>query len=86
MVNNCNTVTGTGVGKMTVFYDAKNEYQLAEVEEVLEAGGIEYSVKVDKSGNEFKEVMVAEEDVPRAEELLYLSSRRIFCSLAQGCN
>lgn len=69
---------------MTAFYDAKYDYQLAEVEEILEAAGIEYSVNGGRSSDEIKELMVAEEDVPKAEELLYLSSRRIFCSLSHG--
>ncbi|GFO63367.1 DUF2007 domain-containing protein [Geomonas paludis] len=55
---------------MVKFYDAKSEAELARVEAVLKQGGIEYFVtglgKEEVSG----EIEVAEEDLPRAEELL----------------
>ena len=55
---------------MVKFYDAKTEVELARVEAVLKQGGIEYFVtglaKEEVSG----EIEVAEEDLPRAEELL----------------
>lgn len=55
---------------MVKFYDAKSETELARVEAVLKQGGVEYCVtglaKEDVSG----EIEVAEEDLPRAEELL----------------
>ncbi|MBJ6750155.1 putative signal transducing protein [Geomonas anaerohicana] len=55
---------------MVKFYDARSEAELARVEAVLKQGGVEYFVtgraKEDVSG----EIEVAEEDLPRAEELL----------------
>jgi hypothetical protein len=73
-----------GVGLMTRFYDVKNDYELAAVEDILEAGGVEYSVQSSKEESEIKEVLVAEEDLSYVEELLYLSKRRLFCSLAEN--
>jgi hypothetical protein len=67
------------VGKMTRFYDARNDAELETIEEILETGGVEFSVN---GGSDVKEIMVAEEDVPFAEELLFLSTRRVFCNLS----
>lgn len=53
------------------FYDAKDSADLARVESLLHKGGIEYSLaatKPDWRGS--MEIAVAEEDVPKAEELL----------------
>lgn len=70
-----------GVVKMTRFYDVRSDAELAKVEDVLALGGVEYAIGNGPGGNEIKEILVAEEDLPKAEELLYLSSKRIFCSL-----
>ena len=53
------------------FYDAKDATDLARVESVLHKGGIEYSLAATKPGFQGPvEIEVAEEDVPKAEELL----------------
>ena len=65
---------------MTRFYDAKNDYELDSVSEALESGGIEFTVQADGL---VREILVAEEDLPQAEELVYLSTRRMFCTLNQ---
>lgn len=59
---------------MTRFYDAKDESDLARVESVLHRGGIEYFI-AQPAGAVSKQIEVAEEDVPRAEELLMQSAR-----------
>lgn len=53
------------------FYDPKDEGDLARVEALLHKGGIEYSLAaaVEKKGFPVQ-VMVAEEDVPTAENIL----------------
>jgi hypothetical protein len=58
---------------MTVarFYDPKDERELERVESILRHGGIEYAVRrYGGAGGTFREIQVAEEDLPRAEELL----------------
>ncbi len=55
---------------MVRFYDAKDEADLARVEAVLRKGGIEYFLSEVAAGSAAREIEVAEEDVPRAEELL----------------
>ena len=55
---------------MVKFYDAKNEAELARVEAVLKQGGIEYFVTGKAQEAVTGEIEVAEEDLPRAEELL----------------
>ena len=55
---------------MVRFYDAKDEADLARVEAVLRKGGIEYFLSEVQSGIIAREIQVAEEDVPKAEELL----------------
>lgn len=55
---------------MVRFYDAKDESDLARVEAVLRKGGIEYFLSEVQSGSIAREIQVAEEDVPKAEELL----------------
>jgi hypothetical protein len=55
---------------MVKFYDARNESELARVEAVLKQGGIEYFVIDLAEGSAAREIEVAEEDLPKAEELL----------------
>ncbi len=55
---------------MVKFYDAKSEAELARVEAVLKQGGIEYFVTGLARDDVTGEIEVAEEDLPRAEELL----------------
>jgi hypothetical protein len=56
---------------MARFYDPKDDADLARVETLLQKGGIEYSVAAMPAGAGIgKQIEVAEEDVPRAEELL----------------
>uniref|UniRef100_C6E845 DUF2007 domain-containing protein n=1 Tax=Geobacter sp. (strain M21) TaxID=443144 RepID=C6E845_GEOSM len=56
---------------MVRFYDAKDEADLARVEAILSKGGIEYFLGEAKGGAA-REIEVAEEDVPKAEELMLL--------------
>lgn len=61
---------------MMRFYDPKDEADLAQVEQVLKSGGIEYFLRSEsQEGIGPLQVHVAEEDIPRAEELL-LKQRR----------
>ncbi|TSK08923.1 MAG: DUF2007 domain-containing protein [Geobacter sp.] len=55
---------------MVKFYDAKTEADLSRVEAVLKQAGIEYSVSSLSERVVSGEIEVAEEDLPRAEELL----------------
>ena len=55
---------------MAKFYDAKDDADLARVEAVLKKGGIEYFLADPRADGMAKEIEVAEEDVPKAEELL----------------
>lgn len=55
---------------MVRFYDPKDEADLVRVEAVLKRGGIEYFVTEARAGGASREIEVAEEDVPKAEELL----------------
>jgi hypothetical protein len=56
---------------MTLFYDPKDERDLARVENILQGAGIEYFLRPEPiNGIGPFQVHVAEEDVPRAEELL----------------
>ncbi|OGT98906.1 MAG: hypothetical protein A2X80_00410 [Geobacteraceae bacterium GWB2_52_12] len=53
------------------FYDPKDEADLGKVEAALKTGGIEYFLRREpEKGIGPMQVHVAEEDVPRAEELL----------------
>lgn len=53
------------------FYDPKDEADLARVETLLTKRGIEYSLRTQQtSGLAPRQVHVAEEDVPTAEELI----------------
>ncbi|BCG47352.1 hypothetical protein GEOBRER4_n2182 [Citrifermentans bremense] len=54
---------------MVRFYNPKDEADLARVEAILRKGGIEYFLSEAKEGAA-REIEVAEEDVPKAEELL----------------
>ncbi|GAM11628.1 hypothetical protein OR1_03944 [Geobacter sp. OR-1] len=69
---------------MTRFYDAKSDYDLDTVEDILDSGGVEYSVQMGKEESDIKEILIAEEDLPYVEELLFLSKKRLFCSLNQN--
>lgn len=66
---------------MTRFYDARNEYDLETVTDLLDLNGVEYAFGTTGTEHDVTEILVAEEDLPHAEEVLSLSSRRIFCSL-----
>jgi hypothetical protein len=56
---------------MVRFYDAKDESDLVRVEALLKQGGVEYFLApVSEAGGRPLEIEVAEEDVPRAEEML----------------
>jgi hypothetical protein len=56
---------------MVRFYDAKDENDLARVESLLKQGGVEYFLApVSQGDGKPLEIEVAEEDVPRAEEML----------------
>lgn len=60
---------------MFKFYDPKDEAELARVTSVLKDGGIEYFVAAASPGSGIAaEIEVAEEDLPRAEELLCCSN------------
>ncbi len=61
---------------MARFYDTRSESDLARVEGVLRSGGIEYSCRDDREDAALKEIMVAEEDVATAEELLQARGTR----------
>ena len=56
---------------MVRFYDAKDETELAAVASILKEHGIEFTVTPKpQPGIGRKEIMVAEEDIPFADELL----------------
>lgn len=55
---------------MVRFYSALDEADLARVEAVLKKGGIEYFLMAAPEGGLAREIEVAEEDLPRAEELI----------------
>ncbi|HBA86566.1 MAG TPA: hypothetical protein DCZ75_00865 [Geobacter sp.] len=60
---------------MVKFYDPKDEADLARVEAMLKKGGIEYALRATPAGTYNREIEVAEEDVPKAEELLLQDKR-----------
>jgi hypothetical protein len=62
---------------MVRFYDPKDEFELARVEQVLKKGGIEYFLlgEPEKALGP-RQIHVAEEDLPRAEELLLKAEKR----------
>ena len=56
---------------MVRFYDPKDEAEQVRVERVLRKGGVEYFLlRSGEPGIGPLEIMVAEEDIPTAEELL----------------
>ncbi|WP_243371054.1 DUF2007 domain-containing protein [Geotalea sp. SG265] len=56
---------------MVKFYDPKNEEELARVEKVLKAEGIEYFLSREPvQGIASLQVLVAEEDLPHANDLI----------------
>jgi len=56
---------------MVKFYDPKDEADLARVEALLQERGIEYFLSDQPKGTGIsKQIELAEEDVPMAEELL----------------
>lgn len=55
---------------MARFYDPKDETDRSRVEAILKKGGIEYFLRQERRDAGMMEIHVAEEDVPRAEELL----------------
>ena len=58
---------------MVRFYDPKDRHDMARVENILRKGGIEYALMGEtEPGIAPWQIRVAEEDVPRAEELLRL--------------
>lgn len=62
---------------MVRFYDPKDEAEQAAVEQILNTEGIEYFlVDQNEAGLGPKQIMVAEEDMPRAKELLYLGQTK----------
>ena len=62
---------------MVRFYDPKDEADLARVEELLHKGGIEYFLAAAPAGTGgTMQIEVAEEDVPKAEELLLQHPKR----------
>lgn len=59
---------------MARFYDTLNSLELYRVEALLKRGGIAYSLRLPGDGSSLKEILVAEEDVACAEELLSSSA------------
>ncbi len=56
---------------MARFYDSVNDADLNRVENLLKNGGIEYSMRVLGDGKTLlKEILVAEEDLDAAENML----------------
>ena len=61
---------------MTLFYDPKDSDDLREIENVLKRGGIGYTLREEpEKGLAPFQVHVAEEDIPRAEDLLMKKER-----------
>jgi len=61
---------------MVRFYDPKDASELARVEAILRAGGIEYFLRREPVGGLATfQVLVAEEDLAHADELLRRKSR-----------
>lgn len=55
---------------MVRFYDPMDKKELGRIEELLTAAGIEFSVMPEQSGSKLPgSIRIAEEDLPRAEEL-----------------
>jgi hypothetical protein len=55
---------------MVKFYDPKDEADQARVENLLHQAAIEYFLGPETAGGACREIEVAEEDVPKAEEVL----------------
>ena len=56
---------------MVRFYDPKDEQDQARVETLLQKGGIEYFLAAQQAGGGVtRQIEVAEEDIPKAEELM----------------
>jgi hypothetical protein len=56
---------------MALFYDPSDEADLSRVESILSENGIEYFLRREPvQGIGPSQIHVAEEDIPRAEELL----------------
>ncbi len=61
---------------MVRFFDPKDEAELARVEAILKRGGIEYFVSREpEKGIGPLQIQVAEEDLPKAEELVRRNPR-----------
>jgi hypothetical protein len=56
---------------MARFYDTMNNADLRRVEGLLKKGGIVYTLRMTGDGSDFKEILVAEEDLADAEMLLF---------------
>ena len=56
---------------MAVFYDPKDDRDLGRIKAILDEGGIEYFLRREPAaGIGSMQVVVAEEDIPKAEKLL----------------
>ena len=55
---------------MARFYDSVSDSELSRVEGLLNKGGIEFSVQIVGDGARLQEILVAEEDLAAAEEIL----------------
>lgn len=60
---------------MVRFYDPKDEADQARVEALLRQAAIEYFLGPETGNGASREIEVAEEDVPKAEELLLQAGR-----------
>jgi hypothetical protein len=70
-MKNREDLTRKGVLDVLQFYDPIDKADQKRVEEVLRRGGIEYFLKEEpKPGLDSSQILVAEEDVARAENLL----------------
>jgi hypothetical protein len=58
---------------MARFYDVVDSAELARIEAVLKKGGVEYALT--GTGESVREILVAEEDLAYAEQLLTTVSR-----------
>ena len=60
---------------MVKFYDPKDEADQARVEALLKGAAIEYFLAPQSGNRACREIEVAEEDVPKAEEVLLRAGR-----------
>lgn len=59
---------------MVRFYDTLDKTELKRIEQVLHSGGIEYFLReTPELGFQGCEILIAEEDLPQAEQLLVRS-------------